>query len=577
MIPAIMDPATASPGEREMYRRLQDDPATRDWVVLHSLLLRKHPTQVSGEADFVVIVPSLGALVVEVKGCRSLRVDEGVWYYGRSGEGDPRGPFRQASDAMHAIRNHVSVAAPHLRNVPFWSAVVLPFLAFNIASEEWHPWQVIDATGFRQTSIADSLVEVLRHARAHLQASPGGRWFDAASPSPSPQEVDALVATLRPRFELIESKKQRRRREEEELLELTHEQYEALDAMDANARVVFEGPAGTGKTLLALEAARRSSIARHRVLLVCFNRALGKWLREQTGDLGGGSFVGTFSSYMLKISGLDPTGRGNDPAFWNEELPSAALDEILVGASSSAFDEMIIDEAQDLLRDPFLDVLDVSLKGGLGAGRWRMFGDFERQAVYGHHVSVDTFLEERGSNAPVHSLRVNCRNTPRIAALTRLLAGLTPDYRRVRRPDDGAEPDLVFFEPGEDRLSLIGALERCYAQGFSGPDIVVLSASARDPLAPRIDEQPWSDRLQPFDAARPGAIRYCTIHAFKGLEAPVVIVTDLHGVEGDEIQSLLYVALTRALDRLVVMFPKTAAAKVAARVSQIAEELSDAR
>jgi ATP-dependent exoDNAse (exonuclease V) alpha subunit len=51
----------------------------------------------------------------------------------------------------------------------------------------------------------------------------------------------------------------------------------------------------------------------------------------------------------------------------------------------------------------------------------------------------------------------------------------------------------------------------------------------------------------------------------------------LDEVEGDEAQSLLYVALTRALDRLVVLFPKAAAAKVAARVSRVAEELSDAR
>jgi hypothetical protein len=454
---------------------------------------------------------------------------------------------------------------------------VFPYLAFDIASEEWHPWQVIDSTAFRHASIADSLAEILRHARTHLHASPAGRWFDPASASPTPQEVVALVATLRPRFELVESRKQRRLREEEELLELTHEQYDALDAMDANARVVFEGPAGTGKTLLALEAARRSSITGHRVLLACFNRALGKWIREQAGELGEGSFVGTLSSYMLKTSGLDASGRGSDPAFWNEELPSAALDEILAGPSSSAFDEVIIDEAQDLLRQPFLDVLDVSLKGGVGAGRWRIFGDFERQALYGRHVSLDTFLEKHGSKAPVHSLRVNCRNTPRIAALTRLLAGLTPDYRRIRRPDDGVEPNLVFFEPGEERLALIGALQRCYTQGYSGPDIVVLSASARDPLASRIEDQPWSDRLQPMEAARPGGIRYCTIHSFKGLEAPVVIVTDLDEVEGDEAQSLLYVALTRALDRLVVLFPKAAAAKVAARVSRVAEELSDAR
>jgi superfamily I DNA/RNA helicase len=53
--------------------------------------------------------------------------------------------------------------------------------------------------------------------------------------------------------------------------------------------------------------------------------------------------------------------------------------------------------------------------------------------------------------------------------------------------------------------------------------------------------------------ARPGQLRHSTIHAFKGLEAPAVIVTDLdrHVVPGFE--SLLYVGLTRATDRLTAV------------------------
>jgi phosphate starvation-inducible protein PhoH len=45
-------------------------------------------------------------------------------------------------------------------------------------------------------------------------------------------------------------------RREAELKQYIDEQYMALDAMETNSCVVFAGPAGTGKTLLAVEAAK---------------------------------------------------------------------------------------------------------------------------------------------------------------------------------------------------------------------------------------------------------------------------------------------------------------------------------
>jgi len=58
--------------------------------------------------------------------------------------------------------------------------------------------------------------------------------------------------------------------------------------------------------------------------------------------------------------------------------------------------------------------------------------------------------------------------------------------------------------------------------------------------------------LQPHDgsAARPGQLRYSTIHAFKGLDAPAIVVTDLDRQLTPNFESLLYIGLTRATDRL---------------------------
>ena len=65
-------------------------------------------------------------------------------------------------------------------------------------------------------------------------------------------------------------------------MSLTEEQYDRLDELEANPRCLFEGAAGTGKTLLALEYAKRASNSGANVLMVCFNRLLGDWLKLQT-------------------------------------------------------------------------------------------------------------------------------------------------------------------------------------------------------------------------------------------------------------------------------------------------------
>ncbi len=85
-------------------------------------------------------------------------------------------------------------------------------------------------------------------------------------------------------------------RAEEKLLSLTEEQYDRLDELEDNPRCLFEGAAGTGKTLLAVEYARRRARAGDSVLLVCFNRLLGAWLQEQLR--GAAVTVGTWHEVL---------------------------------------------------------------------------------------------------------------------------------------------------------------------------------------------------------------------------------------------------------------------------------------
>ena len=556
MIPPLLHDGVRSPGERELFYRLRDDPATSDWLVLHSLDIARHRTQRAGEADFVVIVPHKGVLCLEIKAHARVQRDAGIWIYGSRAESrDARGPFKQASEAMHSIRGRVIARDPSLSRLVFWSGVVFTSVEFRVQSEEWHDWQILDSAALRSQPISVLLGDMLARGRAFLMRTPTAAWFDPSRSEPTPAQCTRLAQLLRPDFEAFESPRARATERRSELKRYTLEQFGALDAMTNNPRVVFEGPAGTGKTLLAIESARRARAAGRRVLLICFNRLLGHWLEAETESLRPQVTTTTLHRHMLAIAKQQVVGVDPPRLFWESELPLRAIDQLLADDAPERFDEVIVDEAQDILRDLYLDVIDLGVRGGLAAGRWKLFGDFERQAIYGATSEpLSQLIERRAGLVPRFSLRVNCRNTPRVAELVQALGGLLPPYSKVLRPDDGVDPEIRYFADGdEQRDLLIRVLEELDRDGFRGQDVVILSPRSESACAASLTDLRWGERLRPLGPIPTGHSGYCSIHAFKGLEAPAIIVTDVERVVGPDASALFYVAATRALHRVIVL------------------------
>ncbi len=559
MIPPVISSEYRGEGEREIFRRLQDDPNTSDWIVLHSLGLAKHQRRVAGEIDFVIIIPTRGVLCLEVKGCSTshLRREDGLWFYGPQDKGDNRGPFRQASDAMHSLRHQLVYDRPDLATVQFSSGVAFTFAEFRIRSPEWNEWEVIDSVALRSAPISELVVHLMDSSRTYLLRAPGGPRIDTNAPDSSQCQI--IRGALRGDFDLPIDAKARTGTLASELHHYTSEQLLALDAMADNPRTIFVGPAGTGKTMLAVEAARRTRALGNRVLVVCFNRLLGSWLEGQMTDLAPYVVAGNLHRRLLSISGLKQAPNDADQNFWEHHLPSLACQrlatELAEGVRTNQFEELVVDETQDILTKPYLDFLDLSVKGGLAAGHWRMFGDFENQAIFGTtELSFEEFRQRRTGHAPVFRLRVNCRNTPLVAEWVHLLASLDPPYSRVLRPDNGIQPELRFYGTGSEQHQLLSsALDQLEREGYDAREIVVLSSRSDRTSTPATIASPWKDRLCPLERPLKGRVPFGTIHSFKGLEAPAVIIVDIDTIGTPASRALLYVALTRSLQRVIIL------------------------
>ena len=97
----------------------------------------------------------------------------------------------------------------------------------------------------------------------------------------SSKDISGLKQFLRPDFELIEPLHAVLSKLEDSAVQLTEDQYKYLDIVSANKRVLCSGGAGTGKTFLAAELARRLGGDEITVVFICKSNWLRRYLEPR--------------------------------------------------------------------------------------------------------------------------------------------------------------------------------------------------------------------------------------------------------------------------------------------------------
>ena len=546
-------------GERHIFDLLQNDPDTKDWIVLHSYGISHHRTKRSAEIDLVVLVPKIGILCLEVKGSIVSRKN-GLWNYGY--KSSVEGPFRQSSTAMHALRDSIVRRDSRLNNILFWSGVVFTSQTFQENSPEWYSWQFIDKSHLN-SPISNLIVQILESAHKHSASRSGADfWYHEKSSRPTADQIRWIANIMRGDFEPYFDPKDMVKYAEKSIKSLTEEQYSVLDSLQDNNRILVDGLAGTGKTILAIEATRRAITEGASVLFLCYNVLLAKWIAnkfKKFAENGSGSVKTVHIHGLMReiVGGTVPRSASNE--YWAEDLPDQALEKLWDLKNQSKYDLLVVDEGQDILKDSYLDLLDELLDGGLDRGRWQIFGDFTNQSIYlgntgGSGSGLIEVLSSRSVSFARHRLFINCRNAEKIVTNLTMVCGLSPSYSKTISDVEGAKVEPVFWKNEDEQKVLLANKLSDLKEIFDDWQIVILSplkdeSSCASILAVSEKVALYPLRKTDDDSRR---IHYASIHAFKGLESAAVIITDIVNLSLEQ-RSILYVAMSRARIRLVLM------------------------
>ncbi|MET8698979.1 NERD domain-containing protein [Kitasatospora sp. NPDC004723] len=511
IIPSEISNSTQSRAERSVFTALKAMPDARS-VALHSVHLPRHARKRVGEIDFVVIMPEL-LLFIEVKGGRVCQRD-GKWYYGPSGTDERPGesPFAQASGGMHAFERQLGERVGDLRTlkVPSGYLVITPDVDLD-RTTEFEPEQYLGSKAYGGgRGLAEGIARATRFWRTR------NWWAETDVPAAL---RDKMLKAVRPDFDLVPNLRARLTDLDVAFERLTEEQFDRLDELASNRRLVWTGGAGTGKTFLAVEAARRSSA---------------------TGSVLFTAVSPTLTTHLARILSDHPV----------TVLPFDRLAEV----QGQVFDHLIVDEAQDLMTFDRLGVLDDLSAGGLEQGRWTFMLDQNNQVLAPTTFDPEAWDYLRGMGTVYGPMKRNCRNTVQIVREVQTYTGADLG---VASAGEGEPPLFRNVQDVRDEAAQLDAyVNDLLQQEVSPQDITLLSvagdwesSSAR--FSQRVSKiERFTDVVGSARTRR--RLTWSSVADFKGHENHVVCLIDLEPQHLNGRLDALYVACTRARAQLWV-------------------------
>jgi superfamily I DNA/RNA helicase len=173
-----------------------------------------------------------------------------------------------------------------------------------------------------------------------------------------------------------------------------------------------------------------------------------------------------------------------------------------------------------------------------------VFADDNQNLYGGGELPIDDELR-------IGPIAQNLRNTKEIAEFVSVF------YEGKEKPTvkgpAGRPVEILGYDDDEGLARLLGTVLRNLVEEEQVPmeDIAVLTPSGSGKSRLRARAEVGGYRLS--ETVEPGTVLATSIHAFKGLERPVVIVAELGDKHLEDLRQYLYVGASRARNHLIVL------------------------
>ncbi len=569
-------------------QKLEDDCL----VYYEPLIQQRYP-------DFVVVLQDVGVLIIEVKGWYPAEIKRGdgheVLVNAKGRDTVEQHPTRQARDYMHrlrdACRGHTFAGTLLQATGPRAGAFTFPFghiaVLSNVTREQLHdPARPGLAAVFSQANI------VTRDELTAWQDLDGNalkaelvRHFDPFWPieKMTQQQIDVLRSVIHPEVNIsaVMPAAHGNAPTPVDLKVLDYRQERNARSIGDGHRIIY-GVAGSGKTVLLVARAKMvAEDAEKRILVLCFNKVLARYLKATLTE-----------NLNVEVVHFHAWGAKNGIRFDDDaEKYGERFLQVLARGEGDArrYDAILVDEAQDFACSWFRCAKEALKEPD--DGDLVIVGDGS-QSLY---RSRPFTWKDAGINAvgrvinQKFDLDRNYRNTAEILAAAHSFAGKATadnDDAAVRGMEvspkralrQGPWPKVILAESRESEVNaVLGLVRQWVAEGFetangrstiSANDIGILYPRLR--RRDRVVMERLCAKLAEFKVVRlsgeeatgspaDNGIKISTIHSAKGLQFRAVILmwTDLLPSELDDRNEdserrQVYVALTRAEEVLAV-------------------------
>lgn len=498
---------------------------SEDYYVFHSFRITDTREGIfhESETDFVILNRTKGVICLEAK-AGQVRYENGCWLYGSGIPMHNGGPFNQASANKYKLMRYISDSnmAFVLEKCKFFHAVWFPSVSNDRLRSMTLPSEGDKTLVLTKEALSDPEEFIDRVYALELPSR--------VQTNLSEFECKRLVREIFcPQFNVFPSASFEADLKKIVFHRLLDEQAGILDFLDEQLTAAVNGAAGTGKTMIAVEKARRHAAFGEKVLFLCFNTQLKDYLENNYAR----EFVSyyTIAGFACKICN---TAR---PDY--KELKSKLEDYYISG--SFPYKHVIIDEGQDFGSEAIeeTDIIqlihDIIVDTDQG-GTFYVFYD-RLQLIQAREMPK--FISDLDCRLTLYR---NCRNTENIA-----VTSLRPITERKPRVFDGAvkgAPAKLHFcdsvQSEHERIDVI--IDELAADGYRDIVILTCKTEATSVLSNSVKGGRYRNKYL-----------FTTCRKFKGLEADVVVLVDVDKTTFEQDNVLLfYVGTSRARIKLEI-------------------------